>query len=312
MAYIATPLSTDIVISNVVTIHYFSYASNFSFPGETHDFWEFVYVDHGEIQICSDGVWSTLSKGQIHFHKPNEFHALKATGEKAPNLVVVAFVCKSKAMKFFEGKTLPVSDVDCSFLRSIIAESREYFANPLNDPSTEQMIPAKHASFGCAQFIRSSLECLMIQLIREATKETFSQSYVLGMTNHENDDALLLQKLDRYFEANIARTLSIKMICKDNFVGYSRLKTLYQKYHHCSLMEYFAMLKIQTAQQMIRDRHLNISEISDALGYSSVGYFSRQFKKKCGMSPSEYASTILAMSEKTVPSTFEYPLFVVG
>lgn len=301
MAYVETLLKKDFEINKIVTVHYFSYASNFSFPGETHDFWEFVYVDNGTVEINGDGNTFILKKGQIHFHKPNEFHALKATGVDAPNLVVVSFICKSKAMKFFENATLPVSDMDCAFLRTIISEAKELFDNPLNDPSTEVMEVTESPRLGAAQLISASLEALMITLVRENSQDNKKRrEYTdISMTNRGNDDALLLQKLKTYFEDHISNNLSIEKICSENFVGYSRLKTLYRKYYRCSLMEYFSSLKIEAAKQMIRDRHLNISEISDALGYSSIGYFSRYFKIKCGMSPSEYASSVLALSEKT-------------
>ena len=44
MTYIPTPLKREIIIDAVVTIHYFEYMRDFVFPGESHDFWEFLYV----------------------------------------------------------------------------------------------------------------------------------------------------------------------------------------------------------------------------------------------------------------------------
>ena len=49
---------------------------------------------------------------------------------------------------------------------------------------------------------------------------------------------------------------------------------------------------------MIRNQHMNFSQIADSLGYSSIHYFSRQFKKITGLTPSQYASSIKALSEK--------------
>lgn len=49
MTYIPTPLKREIIIDAVVTIHYFEYMRDFVFPGESHDFWEFLYVDKGTV-----------------------------------------------------------------------------------------------------------------------------------------------------------------------------------------------------------------------------------------------------------------------
>lgn len=57
-------------------------------------------------------------------------------------------------------------------------------------------------------------------------------------------------------------------------------------------------MKIEFAKQLIREDQMNFTQISDFLGYSSIHYFSRQFKKITGMTPSEYSSSIKALSEQ--------------
>lgn len=64
------------------------------------------------------------------------------------------------------------------------------------------------------------------------------------------------------------------------------------------MIEFFSMMKVDTAKQMIRDHQLNFTQISDKLGYTSIHYFSRQFKKLTTMTPSEYATSIQLLSEK--------------
>lgn len=93
MMYKGTLLTDTISIHEVFTIHYFEYMSDFSFAGESHNFWEFVFVDKGEIDIYMESIHARLKKGEVAFHKPNEFHRLQATGSSAPNLVVISFEC---------------------------------------------------------------------------------------------------------------------------------------------------------------------------------------------------------------------------
>ena len=54
MVYIPTSIQRPIQIQQVVTVHYFEYSSNYAFVGESHDFWEFVYVDKGEIVVTAE------------------------------------------------------------------------------------------------------------------------------------------------------------------------------------------------------------------------------------------------------------------
>ena len=49
MAYYGVDLKNSISIKRIYSIHYFEYMSNFSFAGESHDFWEFIFVDKGQV-----------------------------------------------------------------------------------------------------------------------------------------------------------------------------------------------------------------------------------------------------------------------
>ena len=63
-------------IEELFSLHYFEYMSTFSFPGESHDFWEFVCVDKGEVEIGAGPLTHTLRRGEIAFHYPGEFHCV--------------------------------------------------------------------------------------------------------------------------------------------------------------------------------------------------------------------------------------------
>lgn len=51
MSYQFTELKEELIIKKIVSLHYFEYMSDFTFPGESHNFWEFLYVDKGELQV---------------------------------------------------------------------------------------------------------------------------------------------------------------------------------------------------------------------------------------------------------------------
>ena len=108
-------------IEELFSLHYFEYMSTFSFPGESHDFWEFVFVDKGEVEIGAGPLTHTLRRGEIAFHYPGEFHWVKANGKIAPNLIVISFSCTDPAMEFFRGKILHLEETERRLLAGIIA-----------------------------------------------------------------------------------------------------------------------------------------------------------------------------------------------
>ena len=52
--YTATVLKNEFAVKKIYTLHYFEYSKNFIFSGEKHNFWEFLYVDKGEVEIIAD------------------------------------------------------------------------------------------------------------------------------------------------------------------------------------------------------------------------------------------------------------------
>ena len=298
MAYKSVVLEDSITINRVISVHYFQYMSDFSFPGESHDFWELVCVDRGEIDALAGERRLTLKKGNILFHKPNEFHNVLTNGKVSPSLVVIGFVCHSPAIKSFEDQLMSVQDTEKELLAQIIVEARNTFRGRLDDPYQEELIfNSEPLTFGSAQLISHYLEQLIIHLYRRYFSYSLPvrSSRFLAEASSGNDT---YNRIVRYMEEHLGERMTIDRICRDNLVGRSQLHKLFRDTKGCGVIEFFSMMKIDTAKQMIRDNQLNFTQIADRLGYSSIHYFSRQFKQITTMTPSEYATSIRLLSEK--------------
>lgn len=295
--YESTYLTPVITIENIISIHYFEYMSDFSFEGEAHNFWEFLCVDKGCVNVVADTKTYTLNKGEIIFHKPNEFHNVEANGIVAPNLVVIGFEADSRAMDFFKNKILQIGEAERSYLGLIIKEAKETFMGRLDDPYCEKLVKRELPPFGAEQMIQMYLQQFLIQLIR--TYNNVKVKVYLPKSTKINSEDELFQKLVRYMEEHINCQLTIEKICTDNLVSRSIVQKLFSQNANCGIIDYFCNMKITTAKQLIRNREMNFTQIAENLGYTSIHYFSRQFKKMTGMTPTEYASSIKLLSEKT-------------
>ena len=298
MAYKSVVLEDSVTINRIISVHYFQYMSDFSFPGESHDFWELVCVDRGEIDALAGDRRLTLKKGNILFHKPNEFHNVLTNGKVSPSLVVIGFECHSPAIKSFEDQLMSVQDTEKELMAQIIVEARNTFSGRLDDPYQEELIfNSEPLTFGSAQLISHYLEQLMIHLYRRYFSYSLPvrSSRFLAEASSGNDT---YNRIVRYMEEHLGERMTIDRICRDNLVGRSQLHKLFRDTKGCGVIEFFSMMKIDTAKQMIRDNQLNFTQIADRLGYNSIHYFSRQFKQITTMTPSEYATSIRLLSEK--------------
>ena len=293
MSFKKNTLDSCIQIDALYTIHYFEYTNNFYFPGESHDFWEFVFVDKGSVDICMNQTDLTLKRGEIAFHQPNEFHKVSTYGHTAPNLVVISFETQSPLMDFFRDKVFKLDQKERALLAEMLIEAKNLFSSPLDDPYLTEMVQKENAPIGATQLIKIYLEQFLIHLLRRYS-DNIEQP---NAPTTKNTDSIF-KRVSDYMEDNISKHLTIEQICWDNMIGRTQLQKIFQLEAGTGIIDYFSKLKINAAKHMIRDGKLNFSQISEQLGYSSIHYFSRQFKKIAGMTPSEYASSVKSIVEK--------------
>ena len=295
MEFYRYPLSRLFEVSQIVTIHYFEYGKDFIFEGESHDFWEFLCVDKGEITVTADQTTHILKKGSIIFHKPGQFHSVATNGVIAPNLVVVSFVCPSPAMQFFEDKILPLGELERSLLAAVISEAGDAFLTPLDNPYTCQLSGNPKQRPGAEQLIQISLEHFLISLYRKGIASSPDTHPARSVKLKQDDETF--RHIHAYMEARISQSLTLEQICRDNLIGTSQLQKLFHARTGGGVMAWFGALKIQAARRLIREGRLNFTQIAARLGFQSVHYFSRRFRQATGMSPSEYERSVKMLSE---------------
>lgn len=295
MEYKKTVLKKDFCVTDVISLHYFEYTVDFAFSGELHDFWEFIYADKNELVITADTKEILIPQGCMFIHKPMEFHNVRSNGQSAPNSVIVSFSSDSKELYDICGKVLPCNEKEKSLMAGIIQEAVEAFSTPLGDPYTEELIRRENAAFGCEQLISNRLESLLILLIRRF--QTGSEEAALIPNNpRRRKDEVRLRQICEFMLQNVEKDLSSEDIQKKFFISESSLQKLFQHKVGCGAMQHFQRMKIDRAKDLIREKKLNFSEISERLSFSSIHYFSRRFKAISGMTPSEYAQSVKSIS----------------
>lgn len=292
LSYTATSFKLDINLKKIVTVHYFEYSKDYVFVGESHDFWEILYVDKGSVNVSADDRKLTLNAGEMIFHKPNEFHDVLANGKVAPNLIVISFVCNSAAMRHFYNRVIKITDAETDLLAHIISEARQAYDSPFDDPWSKKLTRSKNASFGSEQLIKIYLEQLLINLIRRENKPYLTSPVVTSLKKHS--DTEIVQSIKQFLSENIYGNINFHDVCRYVSHGSTNVKMMFKKATGKGVMEYYRDLKIEQAKIMIREEDCNYTQISERLGYSSIHYFSRQFKKATGMTPSEYSASVKA------------------
>lgn len=69
---------------------------------------------------------------------------------------------------------------------------------------------------------------------------------------------------------------------------YAHLSTVFSETEHNTIEKFFIQQKIEKVKELLTYGEQSLSEIAYLLHYSSVAHLSTQFKKVCGVTPSEY------------------------
>ena len=285
--YIKTQLKTLINVSKIITIHYYELDENFIFDGESHDFWEMVYVDKGKVLVTRDAEEILLTQGDVIFHKPNEFHAIKSY-ESNPNFFVMSFTTTSASMICFEKYHTKLDKKLQPYISEIIKEAENTFIIPKNDTRLKKLVLKEDAIIGGEQLIKSYLEQLLILLVRNVTAKGKIPLFPdkLSMENE------LISSIKKYLEDGVEKRIGIADVCKKFGYSKSYLSKIFHEQTGVTIANYSNRAKIKEAKHLIRENNLNLSEISDRLAFDNPQYFSRVFRRITGMSPTEFKYTL--------------------
>ena len=154
----------------------------------------------------------------------------------------------------------------------------------------------ENAPIGAVQMTFNLLEEFLITLLRRSESGISLGARLVSPMYYE-DLPERIKAVAKFMEQNIYGHLTVADIAKQFSLSESGLKKIFSKDAGCGVTDFFNGMKIEKAKEYIREDTKNFTQISDELGFSSIHYFSRLFKKKTGMTLTEYRSSVIYPSE---------------
>ena len=239
----------------------------FVLSGEEHDMTELIYVDRGSLHSVADGMDLLLEQGDMVLYTPGQWHMQYAPLGVEPRYVRICFRVTGNDLSVLKNRVLHPSQQATVLLQNLLREQErtEVYAGDM---------------------ILSLLNLLLITVLRQKGADRLQATHCV---NKENQ---IIHRAQQYISTHVREKLSVPVVAKNAQVSPSYLTALFQKHLQISPGEYIRRIKLQESKQMIREGEMNLSQIASALQYSTIHHFSRQFKEKFGISPSEYAKSV--------------------
>ncbi len=271
------PVKERIKITQINTFFKLPCGENYEFSGESHNFWEFMYVIRGSLCVSADERVYNLSSGQIIFHQPLELHKFYVTDKDGAEILVMSYLAEGRLRDFFREKVFLLNEEQQHILSDLIryAESHASDTERLYD----RYLPAFQTENLYSQKVSLSIQQLMLSLAENNSITPLPES----------EDSAVFTKAVQYMNDRIYENLSVEEIASGLHVSVSALKRIFKKYAGLGVHKYFLKLKLKTAIELLGSGH-SVTSVAGQLNFSSQGYFTNTFKRELGDSPSAYLS----------------------
>lgn len=283
--YPRTALPSVISVQSIITVWHF-HLKNQTSADDIHNHPEILYVDKGQHTLEINGSPLTLDAGQMVIYGPNSLH--RGPAESNATIDIVSFEADSPLLVPYYNRAITLSPRQRTMLSQIITDGTDLFDRLRHKYGFIDLPRDAQIQDVELQMLKNRLELFLIDI---CISPVHTQPAVFA-SNAENARQLQFQKLADYMKVNLAGQISLDALSQHLSISPSSVTKLC---HDCcgqTPINYFIQLKIAEAKRLICESSLNFSQIAEALGYNSVHYFSSQFKKVTGQTPSEYAASI--------------------
>ncbi|MBG0861078.1 MAG: response regulator [Bacteroidales bacterium] len=98
-----------------------------------------------------------------------------------------------------------------------------------------------------------------------------------------------MMKVRHVLETNLKEDeFGISHLCSELAVSRTQLYRKFKTLSNKTIGDYFKFLRLYKAKELLLTTDLNITEVTYSVGFKSISYFSREFAREFGQSPSEF------------------------
>lgn len=144
----------------------------------------------------------------------------------------------------------------------------------------------------CDYILKPPEDAEIERAIRRAIGQTETQRQLVEAGRGEDaadKTALLSAQVRRYMRQNYMRfDMSLELVSDLLGMNASYFSTMFKRGMGVNFIDYLTELRVEAAKELLRDPLRPSGEIAGLVGYESPSYFTRAFKKKTGLTPTEY------------------------
>lgn len=229
-----------------------------------HSWLEIYYLERGECNCLINDTVYKLTDGDIMLIPPNVIHRSTYNSKNHTRLLINcsdAFY-SDKVYKIIENGYIYRNPIITKDILSILKKVEEEINNK---------------DCFCEEMVANHLNALFVLLIRNKNyyKNSLSENVHVKHT---------LEYVNQHYAENI----SLEKAAQQAFISSAHLSRIFKKETGLTFGEYLTDIRINAAENLLKNSNLTICEISDSCGFNDSNYFSFKFKSLYNISPLKF------------------------
>ena len=242
-----------------------------------HPEWELIWITDGDLTVISGRREELCRKGELCLFAPKQLHEFRQRGAAATFLCLQiapqVFACSYPALGALSLEDFCTRD-------SLSDEQAERIRCQLKALMGEYLAAEPYYELrcveGCARILGELLSALPV---RRLSEEEIS---------HADRRSERLDRFLRYVDEHYTQHVSLEAFARQENCSVSYMSRFLKTQMNQSFQEYVNSVRFHCACRLIAAGGKRLIDVCEESGFSDYRYFSKCFKKYCGMTPEEY------------------------
>lgn len=253
-------------------------------PLHWHPDFEIATAEGGVLEFQVGEKHMILEPGDSIFINGNMLHGIKQLSgdvpDPMPNIVFSGALIAPETSTIYQKYVQPITQ--CDSLPFVVFRHDDLFCSEVNGLIRDIYNQMQDKKMCYELAVQRN-----ISRIFEFLSCNFKELPKTEATRIRINDQIRFQKMLAYIYKNYAKSVTLEDIAKAADISRSEAGRCFHTYMGCSPVDALIQYRLQMAHQLLNNRTQTLQQISYACGFNSVNYFSRQFKKRYGYSPSK-------------------------
>lgn len=249
-----------------------------------HDYMELTYIMSGKARYFVDGEMQVLQAGDLLIGNPQVIHRFDIReGEEPPVEVYIG-------VSNFHFQNMPPQSIQLPNGGHIL-RCRSELKQELNQLVQTMLSETQVQQSGQYFMIKAYLVQMLLLIFRQICGEKKKENK--GCVFESRSKAYVVKRIITYMNENYASHISLDQIAKNMYLSSVYISKIFKEEIGESPIKYLIQIRMEKAKELLEDEDCgSIKDVSLAIGYEDVYYFSKLFKKYYGIAPAYYKRQI--------------------